>query len=89
MTFAAEAAAQILSQDARGRVLVSRERRESLFGGVRPQWDERSKVCAVRRDQILNAILLTPKSASSSKAEKVVAKSRRGHRTGQEQWRVD
>ena len=31
MTFAAEEAGQILSQDARGRVLVSRERRESLL----------------------------------------------------------
>src|ERR1700731_5245731 len=31
MTFAAEKAGQILSQDARGRVLVSRERRESLL----------------------------------------------------------
>jgi hypothetical protein len=31
MTFAAEDAGQILSQDARGRVLVSRERRESLL----------------------------------------------------------
>ena len=32
MTFAAEEAGQILSQDAQGRVLVSRERRESLLG---------------------------------------------------------
>src|ERR1700675_791939 len=31
MTFAAEEAAQILSRDARGRVLVSRERREALL----------------------------------------------------------
>src|SRR5580692_8166009 len=31
MTFASEEAGQILSQDARGRVLVSRERRESLL----------------------------------------------------------
>ena len=31
MTFAVEEAGQILSQDARGRVLVSRERRESLL----------------------------------------------------------
>jgi hypothetical protein len=31
MTFAAEEAGEILSQDARGRVLVSRERRESLL----------------------------------------------------------
>src|ERR1700726_1465108 len=31
MTFAAEEAGQILSQDARGRVLVSQERRESLL----------------------------------------------------------
>jgi hypothetical protein len=31
MTFAAEEAGQILSQDAQGRVLVSRERRESLL----------------------------------------------------------
>jgi transposase-like protein len=31
MTLAAEEAGQILSQDARGRVLVSRERRESLL----------------------------------------------------------
>src|ERR1700675_5219047 len=31
MTFVAEEAGQILSQDARGRVLVSRERRESLL----------------------------------------------------------
>ena len=31
MTFAAEEAGQILSQDARGRVLVSRERRELLL----------------------------------------------------------
>src|SRR6202030_3244108 len=31
MTFAAEEPGQILSQDARGRVLVSRERRESLL----------------------------------------------------------
>ena len=31
MTFAGEEAGQILSQDARGRVLVSRERRESLL----------------------------------------------------------
>src|SRR5580704_10848023 len=31
MTFAAEEAGQILSQDTRGRVLVSRERRESLL----------------------------------------------------------
>ena len=33
MTFAAEEAGQILSQDARGRVLVSRERRESALEG--------------------------------------------------------
>ena len=32
MTFAAEEAGQILSRDARGRVLVSRERREALLG---------------------------------------------------------
>ena len=31
MTFGAEESGQILSQDARGRVLVSRERRESLL----------------------------------------------------------
>ena len=31
MTFAAEEPGQILSQDAQGRVLVSRERRESLL----------------------------------------------------------
>jgi hypothetical protein len=31
MTFAVEEAGQILSQDAQGRVLVSRERRESLL----------------------------------------------------------
>jgi hypothetical protein len=31
MTFAAEEAGQILSRDARGRVLVSRERREALL----------------------------------------------------------
>ena len=31
MTFAAEEVGQILSQDAQGRVLVSRERRESLL----------------------------------------------------------
>jgi|SRR5580700_1065847 transposase len=31
MTFAVEEAGQILSQDARGRVLVSRERREALL----------------------------------------------------------
>ena len=31
MTFATEEAGQILSQDARGRVLVSRERRASLL----------------------------------------------------------
>src|SRR6478672_8335058 len=31
MTFAAEEVGQILSRDARGRVLVSRERRESLL----------------------------------------------------------
>ena len=31
MTFGAEEAGQILSRDARGRVLVSRERRESLL----------------------------------------------------------
>src|SRR5580704_6159139 len=31
MTFAVEEAGEILSQDARGRVLVSRERRESLL----------------------------------------------------------
>jgi hypothetical protein len=31
MTFVAEEAGQILSQDARGRVLISRERRESLL----------------------------------------------------------
>jgi len=32
MTFAAEEVGQILSRDARGRVLVSRERREALLG---------------------------------------------------------
>jgi hypothetical protein len=31
MTFASEEVGQILSRDARGRVLVSRERRESLL----------------------------------------------------------
>lgn len=32
MTFAAEEAGQILSQDAQGRLQVLRERRESLLG---------------------------------------------------------
>src|SRR5271165_6586548 len=35
-----------------------------VVGGVRPQRDERSKVRAVRGDQILNARLLAPKPAS-------------------------
>src|SRR5258708_7132630 len=34
-----------------------------VVGGVRPQRDERSKVRAVRGDQILNARLLAPKPA--------------------------
>src|SRR5271166_388517 len=60
-----------------------------VVGGVRPQRDERSKVRAVRGDQILNARLLAPKPASSPTAGKVVAKSRRGHRSWQEHWGVD
>ena len=34
MTFAAEEPGQILSQDTQGRVLVPRERRESLLEGT-------------------------------------------------------
>ena len=50
MTFAVEEAGQILSQDARGRVLVSREHRESLLEEYDQSGmsDERSKVRAVR-----------------------------------------
>jgi hypothetical protein len=43
MTFAAEQPGEILSQDARGRVLVSRERRESLL----EEYD-RSRMSAVK-----------------------------------------
>src|SRR5271155_3652722 len=50
-----------------------------VVGGGRAQWDERSKVRAVRRDQILNAGPLAPKPAAT--AGKVVAKSRRGYRS--------
>jgi hypothetical protein len=57
-----------------------------VVGGVRPQRDERSKVSAVRGDQILDARLMAPKPASSSTAGEVVAKSRRGHRSWQEHW---
>src|ERR1700686_598587 len=60
-----------------------------VVGGVRPQRDERSKVRAVRGDQILNARLLAPKPASASRAGKVVAKRRPGHRGGQEHCGVD
>jgi hypothetical protein len=48
MTFAAEEAGKVLSQDARGRVLVSRERRESLLEEYDRTRDERSKVRAIR-----------------------------------------
>jgi hypothetical protein len=66
MTFAAEEPEKILSQDAQGRVLVSRERRAWLLEEYAPQRDERSKVRTVRRDQILNAGLLAAEPASSS-----------------------
>src|SRR5260370_21227653 len=46
--------------------------------------DLRANAKLVRGDQILNARLLAPKPASSSRAGKVVDKSRRGHRSWQE-----
>jgi hypothetical protein len=59
MTIAGEEqAGQILNQGALGRVLITPERRDMLFGGVQPQRDEPNKVRAVRRDQIHNACLL-------------------------------
>ena len=89
MTFAAEEAGQILSQDARGRVLVSRERRESLLEEYDRSGMSGVKFAQYVGDQILNARLLAPKPASSSTAGKVVDKSRRGHRSRQEHWGVD
>jgi len=44
MTFCCGGGGTNLSQDALGLVLVSRERRESFFGGVRPQRDERKRL---------------------------------------------
>src|ERR1700719_4215079 len=58
-------------------------------GRVRPQRDERSKVRAIRGDQILDARLLAPKPAASSTAGEAVAKSGREDRSGPEQWRMD
>jgi len=45
MTFAAEKPGEILSQDAQGRVLVSRERREMLL----EQYDRSVTLCFTRR----------------------------------------
>ena len=41
-----EGSGEILSQDARGRVLVSRERRESLLAEYDRERHERSEICS-------------------------------------------
>jgi hypothetical protein len=89
MTFAAEEIGQILSRDARGRVLVSRERRESLL----EEYD-RSGMSGVKFAQYLGIkystlAQLAPKPASSSRAGKVVDKSWLGQRGWPEHWGVD
>jgi len=65
MTFAAAEAGEIMSQDSQGRVLVSRERRESLL----EEYD-RSGMSGVKFAQyvgirILNSGLLAPKPANA------------------------
>jgi hypothetical protein len=72
-----------------GRVLVSREGRESLLEEYDRSGMSGVKVCAVRRDQVFDAGLLAPEETSSSRPGKVAAESRYGYRSGQEQWRMD
>ena len=89
MTLAEEEAGQILSRDARGRVLVSRERRESLL----EEYD-RSGMSGVKFAQYVRIKYSTlaswlQKQASSSRPGKVATKSRYGYRSWQEPWRMD
>lgn len=89
MTFAAEEAGQILSRDARGRVLVSRERREELLAEY-----DRGGMSGVKFAQYIGIKYSTlaywlQKPAASSRAGEVVAQSGREGRSEPEQWRMD
>ena len=61
MTFAAEEPGQILRQDAQGRVLVSRERRESLL----EEYD-RSAMSGVKFAQYVGIKYSTPPTGSKA-----------------------
>ena len=86
MTFAAEEAGQVLSQSARGHVLVSRERRDRCWRSTIAA-NKRSKVLN-RWDPILDAVPLASKSAATSKEEKAVVEAA-GRLNRQARWKMD
>ena len=70
MTLAAGGPEQILSQDARGHVLVTRGRRESLLA----EYDRSGMSGAKCRDKILHPGVLAAAPARTTKEGKVVNK---------------
>ena len=89
MTFAAEEAGQILSQDTRGRVLVSRERRESLL----EEYD-RSGMSGVKFAQYVGIKYSTlaywlQSRRRHRRREKLLLKAGAKTRSWQEQWGMD
>jgi hypothetical protein len=88
VTFAAEEAGQLLSRDARGRVLVSRERREALL----VEYD-RSGMSGVKFAQYIgikySTLTYWLQSRRLIEGGRVVAQSGNENRSGREQWRMD
>ena len=89
MTFAAEEPEQILSQDARGRVLVTPERRESLLAEY-----DRSGMSGVKFAQYVGIKYSTlaywlQRRRQQRRKEKSSTKSWGGHKTEPEQWGLD
>ena len=89
MTFAVEEVGQILSRDARGRVLISRERRESLL----EEYD-RSGMSGVKFAQYLGIKYSTLAHWLQSRRrqrgrEKLLLKAGAKYRSWPEHWRVD